>query len=355
MNAAKLALLSLGLMLAACSASKPMDEARASVTLMTFNAQNLFDNIDDPVKDDKAYLPLAAKQNDAHRAACAEISNRYWRAECLELDWSDEAVNHKLGVLAEVIRQVNGGRGADVIALQEIENKYILERLRNEHLADLGYRESILIEGTDKRGIDVAFLSRLPLVGTPILHPLKIRIRQDRARDTRGILEARFVLPDGSTMTGYSVHFPAPFHPTEMRVAAYRHLQSLRATLPDDDVVFAAGDFNTTSTEDAREKLLDNYVRSDWQVAHDYCKGCPGTYYYAPVDNWSFLDTIIVASGSTGAWQLQPGSVVIPRGVPAQTTTEVTTEVSPARYDSAARQGASDHWPLIVTLSSEAR
>lgn len=40
---------------------------------MTFNVQNLFDNVDDPDKDDKAYLPIAAKQNQDRIAACNEI------------------------------------------------------------------------------------------------------------------------------------------------------------------------------------------------------------------------------------------------------------------------------------------
>ena len=48
-------------------------DAAPAVTIMAFNVQNLFDNVDDPDKDDKAYLPLAAKQNDAHREACAQI------------------------------------------------------------------------------------------------------------------------------------------------------------------------------------------------------------------------------------------------------------------------------------------
>ena len=75
--------------------------------------------------------------------------------------------------LADTIRQVNGGRGADIIALQEVENVAILERLRTEYLADLGYLPAILVEGTDTRGIDVAFLSRLPLAGEPHAAPAR--------------------------------------------------------------------------------------------------------------------------------------------------------------------------------------
>ena len=90
-----------------------------------------------------------------------------WRDECLYLDWSDAALDFKLGVLAATIRQVNDGRGADIIALQEVENVAVLERLRSEYLGDLGYLPAILVEGTDTRGIDVAFLSKLPLLGEP--------------------------------------------------------------------------------------------------------------------------------------------------------------------------------------------
>ena len=45
-------------------------------------------------------------------------------------------------------------------------------------------------------------------------------------------LEADFAMPDGSVLTGYSVHFPAPFHPTAMRESAYEHLNALRNALP---------------------------------------------------------------------------------------------------------------------------
>jgi len=206
--------------------------AKGDVTVMSFNVQNLFDNVDDPGKDDKAYLPLAAKQNEAHIAACNGIEVESWRDECLYLDWSDEALEFKLGVVAESIRQVNHGRGADIIALQEVENLDVLERLRTEYLEDLGYFPAILVEGTDTRGIDVAFLSRLPLAAEPELHPLLFPEFPDRQGDTRGVLQADFTMPDGSILTGFSVHFPAPFHPTEMRVAAFEHLQELRARGP---------------------------------------------------------------------------------------------------------------------------
>ncbi len=328
------------------SDEEPDDDA---VTVMSFNVQNLFDNTDDPGKDDKAYLPLAAKQTDAHTDACNEIEVESWRDECLYLDWSDAALDFKLGVLATTIRQVNNGRGADIIALQEVENVNVLERLRTEHLADLGYRPAILVEGTDTRGIDVAFLSKLPLLGDPVLHPLHLPEFPDRQGDTRGVLQADFRMPDGSVLTGLSVHFPAPFHPTPMRVAAYEHLNKLRDALPDNHHVFAAGDFNTTSTEDEREGLLDRYARPGWTLAHDVgCNNCPGTHYYSRDDTWSFLDMILFspARGENATTRIRAKSVAIANKNPAQ----VSEAGTPERFRSASRTGVSDHWPMIATI-----
>ena len=246
-----------------------------AITIMTFNVQNLFDNVDDPGKDDKAYLPIDAKQSATHIAECNEIEVEIWRNECLTLDWSEIAIDRKLTVLAEAIEQVNDGQGADIIAFQEVENVSILNRLRTGYLADSGYLPAILIEGDDTRGIDVGFLSKLPLVEPAVLHPLTIVGFAERVGDTRGVLQATFELPDGSLLTGFAVHFPAPFHPTEMRVAAYAQLSDLRNALPDDHYVFAAGDFNTTSTEDGQQGLLERLVRPFWTVAHDQCGDLP--------------------------------------------------------------------------------
>lgn len=326
----------------------PAAVAGKPVTIMTFNVQNLFDNADDPEKDDKAYLPISAKQTESHISECNEIEVESWRNECLYLDWSEAAIEHKLGVLADTIKQVGNGRGADIIALQEIENLPILERLRTEYLADSDYLPAVLIEGSDNRGIDVAFLSRLPVVGEPRLHPLELDDFPQRAGDTRGILEATFELPDGSLLTGFSVHFPAPFHPTGMRVAAYEHLNSIRSALPPERNVFAAGDFNTSSTEDGAQGMLERFVRPIWTVAHDACDGCPGTHYYSRDETWSFLDMILYsrARGANATWQLRADSVQIANRIEAQ----ISADGTPNRYKSAERAGVSDHWPLAMTI-----
>lgn len=338
-----------GLLVACAEAPGPGGHA---VTLMTFNVENLFDAQDDPDRADRDYLPLELKQTEEHRNACAELRFESWQDRCLNIDWNEDVVARKLAVIAATIRQVNDGRGPDVLALQEVENLSILERLRTEFLAESAYERAVLIEGNDSRGIDVAFLSRLPLAAEPQLHNLSFPAEfADRVADTRGILQADFEMPDGSILTGFAVHFPAPYHPTGMRVAAYDTLNRLQANLPDDRHVFAAGDFNTTSSEDGEKDMLDRFARPTWTVSNDLCDGCPGTSYFPPDQSWSFLDMILwrPCCGADATWQIRADSVQIAN----QTSAQVRDDGTPQRFRFPAGSGVSDHWPVVMVVESK--
>ena len=319
---------------------------KTEISIMTFNVENLFDNIDDPGKTDETFLALKDKQSATHKQECGKISVERWRNQCLFWDWNDAVLDKKLRVIAASIRQVGEGRGADIIALQEVENIGILERLRENYLRGLGYQPAVLVEGRDRRGIDVAFLSRLPVSGVA-LHDIPFsNTEESRVLDTRGILEATFELPDGEKLVGFAVHFPAPFHPTFMREMAYQKLSRLKAALDAGQPAFAAGDFNTTSEEDKNKKMLSRLVKPDWQVVHENCDGCKGTSYYPPKDDWSFLDMILWSNG-VSAWRMNTGSVLIANTTGAQ----VTKQDTPARFELPEGTGVSDHWPLVFTIT----
>jgi endonuclease/exonuclease/phosphatase family metal-dependent hydrolase len=96
------------------------------VVVAAYNILNLFDEHDDPYKEDEG---TPAKP----------------RAE--------------LERLAESIRGLN----ADVIAVEEVENRFYLERFVNVFLPEMGYRDVVLFEGNDGRGIDVGLISRIPV------------------------------------------------------------------------------------------------------------------------------------------------------------------------------------------------
>ncbi|MEO1573726.1 MAG: endonuclease/exonuclease/phosphatase family protein [Pseudomonadota bacterium] len=328
-------------------AVRPAPDAPGPITIMTFNVENLFDTRDDPEKNDETFLPLAAKDTAHHRAGCHAIEVPRWRAQCLELDWSDAVLARKLARVAEaILANTPDGRGPDIVVLQEVENRDVVEQLRAMHLADAGYRPVVLIEGRDRRGIDVAFLSRLPLIGEPRLHEVTFENTTQAVRDdSRGLLEATFELPDGTSLTGFAVHFPAPFHPVDLRVQSYAALAQRLDALPAGRLAFAAGDFNTISSEGW---VLDRHVAPDWDIAHrSGCDGCRGTYYYAPDDNWSFLDMVLFSpSLRSGPWQVATDRTTVANA----SSEQVTAAGTPKRFDLASGRGVSDHWPLITTL-----
>lgn len=98
-------------------------QSQKSLLLATWNVQNFFDSVDDPLKDDSVF--------------------------------PSDIVSFKLRSIATVIKALD----PDLIALQEVENLELLQRLNDE--GGLGYTHAILLEGNDPRGIDVALLTRL--------------------------------------------------------------------------------------------------------------------------------------------------------------------------------------------------
>ena len=138
-----------------------------------------------------------------------------------------------------------------------------------------------------------------------------------------------------------------------MRISAYRHLAELRNALPDGHHVFAAGDFNTTSSEVEQTGIFERFVRPHWTIAHEValdpgCTRCRGTQYYARDDSWSFLDMILwsPARSEKTTWRIRADSVRVLNEHPQQ----VREDATPNRFDAATRTGVSDHWPLLMVI-----
>ena len=189
------------------------------ISIMSYNLNNLFDAQDDVGKDDKAYLPIALKNNDDHIMGCLQVNNSKWRNECLFLDWSEEVVQKKISNISDLLISM-GESQPDIIAIQEIENLNVLRMLFSK-IEALGYTDFALIEGEDYRGIDNAIISKYPIYGA---RNFKIRFSDSvEVTSSRPIFEVKLGL-DNEIIRVYVVHFPAPYNSANSRIDALNNL-----------------------------------------------------------------------------------------------------------------------------------
>ncbi|NCN39776.1 hypothetical protein GW916_00870 [bacterium] len=324
-------------------------DSTEKISLLQFNVENLFDTIHDEGKNDFTYLPLELKRNprfldlkdgSLFQKGCVTARYPKWRMECLNFNWSEVILEQKLESLANVIRQVNDGRGADLVFLQEVENIRVLKRLALK----TGIRDyhPILIEGEDERGIDVALLSKFPIKSSK-LH---------RFTKSRGILQVSIDGPHSTPIEVFVLHLPAPYHSSLGRKAQLKRLNQLAKPLKKRAVVIAAGDFNISSKEEKEEGLIKKYSQElGWKVASKQgCKKCLGTHYYARAKEWSFLDQIWVLEAIEFPWFLVPESIVVANQDPGQK--QAKAPFGPRRMEIRGERllGVSDHWPLYAEM-----
>ena len=102
-----------------------------------YNLENLFDTIHDEGKNDYEYLPDGG------------------------MKWTPLKYEHKIQNMAYAISQIGTDedpRGAACIGVGEVENIGCLQDLCTELRKHNRHYESILLEGPDRRGVDVGFL-----------------------------------------------------------------------------------------------------------------------------------------------------------------------------------------------------
>ena len=335
-----------------CTTTPLLKSSPSSVSVMAYNVENLFDTKQDADRDDSTFLPLSFKKgNKVHQLTCEQIDNAYYRKECLETDWNDDILALKLKRLRDTILQIEG-IGPDILMMEEVENIHVLHQL-NESVPEAHYQTEVLIEGDDRRGIDVALLSRLPLAGEPQLHRIEFTPDpQDpkwKAPLTRGILQVPLKLPNGDKLTVLGFHWPSQGAPVQERIDAVNSLNKILDSLPPDEMVLSAGDSNITVKEDFKNGLQSKMLASHWQVSHLIgCKECLGTHYYH--GEWSFLDIMLfskaLSESGKGSYRLRPESIQLPQNGKYQLHIDGT----PARFDEKKSVGVSDHLPLYGEL-----
>lgn len=359
----------------------------AQVSIMSYNAENLFDTLKDEGKKDWTYLPKSFKDNSPEvQAYCKNLRNGFYRKTCLNLDWNKNVLYKKIKNLAKVIKIADNGNSPDIVVMQEVENMRVLKMLRDIGLKGEGYKYLVLIEGPDSRGIDNAILSKIPLASTPRYHKVDLSEAfpgrdRDQVRETRGILEARFKL-GRSKFTVLGNHWPSQNNSDATRFVTAKKMQEIASKI--NTPVIATGDFNTHPSDEPHGintyVLNDNRSTSFWDaelVFYDEQKGRihynegnephRGTHHYN--GKWTSLDRIFVMKNSYNdncGW-FTPGCFspdwesyeTIKKDFMLkdvtfeddQTGDIVTYYGVPNRFNAKTGEGYSDHLPVILRFN----
>lgn len=313
----------------------------SSLNLITYNVENLFDWTHDPGKKDFTYLPLAVKRESAEVQAFCAAEPQQYQAECFGLDWSEANVRIKLRQLARVLREAFAD-GLDVAVLQEVENLHAVGLLAHE----LGPNYTAhLIEGPDERGIDVAMITRLP-----VLHLELREFAIPSGRRTRGILRMD-VQKANKRITILGNHWPSQGNPDEDRMAAADTLVATAQAAHESDLVIAAGDFNTAEDDvrnGIKERLLPIFFDAEMEARASGLNLWPGTYNFRGV--WGSLDHIFVLK-SHAPRRLNWNTVKIRNeGLLETRVWNGVPELHPQRFNVVTGEGFSDHLPLSMSI-----
>jgi len=331
-----------------------------TLTVATYNVENLFDLVDDPNADEGEFTP-GRPTWDANRLA------------------------RRLTDLADAFTAI----AADVVLVNEVENLEVLTQLRDAIRTGGGpvYPYLAIAPSRDPRGIDVSLLSRYPVVlqlGRPINRAhtcTHVETGEQTTLDgawpeARPILQVELNLdadPEADLVL-LGNHWKAkgrgsfPCDDEAHRLRSGLHLRALIETLaaarPEMGLI-ALGDFNTWDFEpplaDALDARLDLEAQAllfnAWGDAgvserntrndNDWNRATNSTYQFDGV--WSRLDHILLSRGlldGRAGWRLAAGSVesvadprfLGPGGAPRSWSSETGA-------------GYSDHLPVRLTLT----
>lgn len=285
-----------------------------------------------------------------------------------ELEGWDEAVlQRKIGQLAHIIRQMNNGRGPDILGVCEIENENVLHDLVNAIGIPNRRYEVAHADTGDKRGIDVAFL----LDSERIEKGEQFSYEVLKRTATRDIFQVNVRLREsGNELIVIGNHWPSrrggqyesePYRILAGETLAYWH-QRIREEKGANAAVLAMGDFN----DEPYSRSLTNYALSTYQRRKVLNAQSPrfynlmwpllgarrGTHFYNNFAN--MLDQFLASRGLIrrgAALSVDEGSVRI------ETFTEMVASgdyPAPVRFGRPSSgydpDGFSDHFPISVVL-----
>ena len=337
-----------------------------TLQLMSYNVENLFDAKHDTFKNadkkDWAFLP---KDIPGKKEACLREKNRNHRKACLSSDWTEDKVALKISQIAEVISKDR--TLPDFLGLVEVENARVVAQLARK----LGYDDFEITESPDERGIDVALL-----YNNKKNHDIKKISRAEHLVEvdypTRNILEVEFLINNKYPLTIFVNHWPSLANPDSWRIQAasvlVKRTQEILKKNPEMGII-ALGDFNTAEDNNPHPFKTVLFKDSLYLDVNNQTRNqkSPGTYYFAPKDQWNNLDHFfinkVLADGKkleliTNSFEIYAPPFIC-KEIKVKTyeheqknfkLISVPKKFNP-KADSKIKMGFSDHFPILVKIN----
>lgn len=298
---------------------------------MFYNVENLFDTVDDSLKNDNEFLPESSKK------------------------WTQYRYKQKLENIYTVIAQVGGWEPPAIIGLCEVENRYCLEGLvLHTNLSKYGY-EIVHHESADSRGIDVALLYN-PEVITVEHHEI-IRPKLSKTIFTRDILYVK-CNSKKETFHVYVNHWPSrrggQTKSNWKRVAVAELLQDhLDSVLKEDSnaKVMIMGDFNDELTNESLQ-LLQTIGEGKVIRSLPTCENSSsGSLQYR--GQWYVYDHILVSQSLSSS--VLSGCQTILNAPYLLTEDKRSLDMKPFRTYAGPHYlgGFSDHLPVFIQVNTQ--
>ena len=290
--------------------------AQDSLTIVSYNVENLFDCEHDTLKNDSSFLPEGMHY------------------------WTYYRYQTKLDRIAQVLVNISGWESAALVGLCEVENKRCLRdlcyRLRRFHYQYVHY------ESDDERGIDVALLYDSTKVKILNSKTLCVPLENDVTRD---ILYVKALIEGKDTLHAMVCHLPSQLGgsatTSKKRQIAKQVIQNEINTIlhvqPKANVV-VMGDMNSEAIDDLQG--MNNLMI-------DLEKEGIGTHKYQGM--WSCLDQFYVSSALKNTTR---ASVFSPEWLLEEDTKYLDYQPKRTYVGYRYHNGYSDHLPVVLKIKS---
>jgi len=316
------------------------------VSILFYNVENLFDTKNDPQTEDDEFTP----DGDRH--------------------WTYKRLNSKLLNISKVILSASGWNIPAIIALCEIENRDVLEKLLTNTPLKSHPFKIIHKESPDHRGIDVAFIYS-PQQFYPIkynFYPLKEK--NDSIMRSREILYVFGVINEIDTVHFFVNHWPSRYGGVlETRAIRNSAAKLLRQKVDalfemySSPKIIILGDFNDQPTDESLRDYLkakpvsqENAGSGLFNLSYNWGLQSTGTLKYQ--SQWDVFDQIIVSGtllNSSSGFIAKPENASILNYPFLFERDERYGGLKPRRtyYGYSYLGGFSDHLPILLKLEQE--